>query len=282
MADHALSFGTAAASYDQYRPSYPPEAVSWALGSPSRPVRVVDLGAGTGILTRVLLGLGHDVVPVEPDEAMRAQLAATTPGTDAATPGTDAATPGTDAATPGTDAAIPGTVALAGSSEAIPLPADSVDAVVAGQAYHWFDPTRAPAEIARVLRPGGVFAAIWNLRDESVPWLARLTEVAHLDDHDSDQERVHDEGLAAAGFGPVIREVFRHAVTHTPDTLIELMKTRSYYLTAPAEGRAEIEAGIRNLAATHPDLAGRDTFELPYRTVVFRAQLAGGRGPVRD
>jgi SAM-dependent methyltransferase len=246
MTDHALSFGTAASAYDQYRPSYPPEAVTWALGSPSGPVRVVDLGAGTGILTRVLLGLGHDVAPVEPDEAMRAQLAGATPGT----------------------------AALAGTSEDIPLPGDSVDAVVAGQAYHWFDPTRAPAEIARVLRPGGVFAAIWNLRDESVPWLARLTEVAHLEDtQDRLEQGVGEEGLRAAGFGPVIREDFGHAVIHTPDSLIELMKTRSYYLTATAEGRAGIVAGIRNLAATHPDLAGRDTFELPYRTVVFRTQL---------
>jgi SAM-dependent methyltransferase len=252
MTDHALSFGTAASAYNQFRPSYPPEAVTWALGSPTGPVRVVDLGAGTGILTRVLLGLGHDVVPVEPDEAMRAQLAGATPGT----------------------------VALAGSSEAIPLPADSVDAVVAGQAYHWFDPTRAPAEIARVLRPGGVFAAIWNLRDESVPWVARLTEVAHLEDtHERLEQGVHEEALRAAGFGPVIREDFRHATTHMPDSLIELMKTRSYYLTAPPEGRAEIVAGLRHLTATHPDLAGRDTFELPYRTYVFRASLPLSRRP---
>jgi SAM-dependent methyltransferase len=248
MTDHALSFGTAASEYNRYRPSYPPEAVAWAVGSPSGPVRVVDLGAGTGILTRVLLGLGHDVVPVEPDDAMRAQLAGATPGT----------------------------AALAGTSEAIPLPGDSVDAVVAGQAYHWFDPTRSPAEIARVLRPGGVFAAIWNLRDESVSWVARLTEVAYLEDtHERLGNGVHEQALRAAGFGPVIREDFAHTVTHTPDSLLELMKTRSYYLAAPPEGKAEIVAGIRDLTANHPDLAGRATFELPYRTVVFRTSLSG-------
>jgi SAM-dependent methyltransferase len=245
MTDHALSFGSAASAYDRYRPSYPAEAVKWAVGSPSGPIRVVDLGAGTGILTRVLLGFDHDVVPVEPDEAMRAELAAATPGT----------------------------VPLAGSSESIPLPDNSVDAVVAGQAYHWFDPALAHVEIARVLKPGGIFAAVWNLRDESVPWVAQLTEVAHLNDHGVDQDRVDEAALRAAGFGPVRRESFGHVVNHTPDSLLELIKTRSYYLTAPPAGRATIADGIRNLAATHPDLAGRGNFELPYRTVVFRAAL---------
>lgn len=247
MTFHALSFGAAAAAYDRYRPSYPPAAIDWALGSPAgRRLRVVDLGAGTGILTRVLLDLGHEVLPVEPDEAMRAQLATATPG------------------------AVP----LAGSSEAIPLPDDSVDAVIAGQAYHWFDPTRAPAEIARVLHPGGAFAAVWNLRDESVPWVARLGELAHLGDHARDQQGLHDQQLRAAGFGPVSRAAFQHAVTLTPDDLVELIKTRSYYLTAPPERQAEVLDGVRTLARDHPDLAGRGTLRLPYRTVVYRAAIS--------
>jgi SAM-dependent methyltransferase len=246
MADQALSFGTAASSYDRHRPSYPPEAVDWALGSPSGRLRVVDLGAGTGILTRVIVGLGHDVVPVEPDEAMRAQLAASTRRV----------------------------VPLAGSSESIPLPDDSVDAVVAGQAYHWFDPLRAPAEIARVLKTGGIFAAVWNLRDESEPWVARLSEVAYLEDHERHTERVDEAGLRAAGFGPVSDGTFAHAISHTPQTLVELIKTRSYYLTAAADRQAEVVEGVRQLAASHPDLAGRDTFPLPYRTVVYRTALS--------
>src|SRR2546421_7759509 len=125
-----LSFGPAADLYDQVRPSYPQQALVWALGEAPR--KVVDLGAGTGILTRVIRALGHEVLPVEPDEAMRARLAASTPGT-----------------TP-----------LAGRAEAIPAPDGSVDAVMAGQAYHWFDRDPAHREIARVLRPGGVFAPV--------------------------------------------------------------------------------------------------------------------------
>jgi SAM-dependent methyltransferase len=246
MNSPALSFGSAAATYDRHRPTYPPPAVHWALGSPPGPLRVVDLGAGTGILTRVLIGLGHDVVPVEPDASMRARLSEVTPGV-----------------TP-----------LDGSSESIPLASSSVDAVVAGQSYHWFDPDRAHVEIARVLRPGGHFAAIWNLRDESVPWVTRLGDIAHMGDHErTDQNGLHDEQLRAAGFGPVSRQVFTHSVTYTPDTLVELVKTRSYYLTAPPDEQAAVVAGIRDLTATDPALTGRATFPLPYRTVIFRTPL---------
>jgi SAM-dependent methyltransferase len=171
-------------------------------------------------------------------------------------------------------ASTPAVVPVAGSSESIPLPDDSVDAVVAGQAYHWFDPLRAPAEIARVLKTGGTFAAVWNLRDESEPWVARLTELAHMNDHERVEQLLKEEPLRPAGFGPVQREVFAHSVTLTPQTLVELIKTRSYYLTASADQRAEVVEGVRNLAATHPDLAGRDTFPLPYRTVVYRTVLS--------
>src|SRR2546423_5543081 len=143
-----LSFGPAADLYDQIRPTYPRAALEWALGP--GPCRVVDLGAGSGILARVVQQLGHEVLPVEPDDAMRARLAQSTPG-------------------------VP---PLAGSAEEIPLSDGSVDAVVAGQAYHWFDPEPAHREIARVLRPGGVFAPVWNIRDESEPWVAALSRIA--------------------------------------------------------------------------------------------------------
>lgn len=230
----ALSFGSAAAAYDRIRPSYPPEAVRWALGDAGR---VVDLGAGTGLLTRVLIGLGYEVVPVEPDDKMCAQLIAGTPG-----------------ASP-----------LAGSAEAIPLPDGSVDGVTAGQAYHWFDPERAHAEVARVLRPGGVFAPIWNTRDESEPWVAAFSGILHPEGED---DETPDFGPR---FGPVERATFRHEVRHRPDTLLALVRSRSYYLTGTPERRQELDDQVRELTSTHPALAGRADFALPYVTEVYRA-----------
>jgi SAM-dependent methyltransferase len=237
-----LSFGPAAALYDQLRPTYPIEAVRWALGE--APLRVVDMGAGTGILSRTLVELGHEVIPVEPDEAMRAQLSAASPRLSP----------------------------LAGTAERIPLPDGAAGAVIAGQAYHWFDPEPAHAEVARVLADGGVFAPLWNRRDETVPWVAALSAITD-DDTAGRGIREPESKVDSFGpaFGPVERNLFRHSTTHTPDTLFGLVATRSYFLTAPPERRRELERRVRELAATHPDLAGRHSFELPYVTDVYRA-----------
>lgn len=242
MVDRALSFGAAAATYDQTRPTYPEAALRWALGD--RPLRVIDLGAGTGILSRVLLRLGHEVVPVEPDEAMRAQFRKATPGV-----------------TP-----------LAGRAEEIPLPDASVDAVVAGQAYHWFDKERTHAELARVIRPGGRFAPVWNVRDASAPWVAALSAIADdaLGGHGI-READRSPSSFGEGFSRPERATFDHRVRHTPESLLAMVTTRSSYLTAPPAVRATIEQRVRQLCATHPDLAGRDSFDMPYQTVVLRA-----------
>ncbi|MET8349629.1 class I SAM-dependent methyltransferase [Micromonospora sp. NPDC005206] len=239
---HALSFGAAASDYDRFRPSYPVEAVRWALGGLSDAAQVVDLGAGTGILTRVVRALGHRVLPVEPDPGMRAQL----------------------------DSATPDVTALAGSAESMPLPDGSADAVVVGQAYHWFDKERAHAEVARVLRPGGTFAPIWNTRDDRVDWVAELGRIAHMGDHTIDlTESVTDLGPA---FDAVELGVFEHHTTLTPDEVVGMSHTRSHYLTADRQQRATVDRELRQLLAGHPDLAGRESVELPYRTVVFRAR----------
>ncbi len=239
---HALSFGAAAADYDRFRPRYPQDALRWALDGLARPAQVVDLGAGTGILTRGLLALGHAVVPVEPDPGMREQLALATPGT----------------------------TALAGSAEAIPLPDGSADAVLVGQAYHWFDREPAHAEIARVLRPGGTFAPLWNIRDERMAWVAELSRVAHLGDNAGDvTERYGDFGPA---FEPVVLGEFAHSTTLTPDEVVSMLHTRSYWLTASADEQDRVDRELQNLFATHPDLEGRETVQLPYRTFVLRSR----------
>jgi SAM-dependent methyltransferase len=240
--DRALSFGAAAARYDELRPGYPEEALRWPLGE--RPVRVVDLGAGTGILTRAVRALGHEVIAVEPDDQMRACLAA----------------------------ASPEVTVLAGRAEQIPLPDGSVDAAVAGQAYHWFDPVPSQAEVARVLRPGGVFAPLWNRRDESVAWVAALSAISDDDTAGRGiREPVPKIRSFGPAYGPVERRIFPHTTRHDVDTLVGLVSTRSYYLTAAPERQRELERRVRDLCATHPDLAGRRTFDLPYQTDVYRA-----------
>lgn len=236
--EHRLSFGTVAQAYQQSRPSYPAEALTWAIGT--APGRVVDLGAGTGQLTRVALAAGFEVVPVEPDPAMRAAL----------------------------DAATSGAVAREGSAESIPLPDGYADAVVVGTAYHWFDRERAHPEIARVLRPGGVLAPLWNDRDTTVAWVGALEEI--IRSAQFHRGRLIGDLDFGPLFGPAERAEFRHGVTQTPQGLVDLIATRSWYLVASEDERQRLRGEVRELCATHPDLAGRDSFELPYVTTACR------------
>ena len=146
---HSSSFGAAATAYAEHRPDYAQAAVQWAL-DPAPGQRVLDLGAGTGKLTGTLVALGADVTAVEPDPDMLAELRRT----------------------------LPNVAALPGSAEAIPLPDASVDAVVAGNAMHWFDMAVAGPEIARVLAPGGFLAGLWNVMDDEIAWIPDLERVS--------------------------------------------------------------------------------------------------------
>ena len=143
-----LSFGSVATDYDRYRPPPPPQALDWLI--PPGAQAILDLAAGTGVVTRELIGRAARVVAVEPDERMRAVLAASSPEAEV----------------------------LAGRGEGIPLPAASVDAVVISAAWHWLDPGRAVPEITRVLRPGGRLGVIWISRDMRVPWVAEFNAFA--------------------------------------------------------------------------------------------------------
>jgi SAM-dependent methyltransferase len=243
----AVSFGPAAGLYDDIRPRYPEAAATWVLAPlGAGRWRVADIGAGTGIMSRLLESLGHDVVAVEPDERMRQRLLERSPG---------------------------GT-AVAGTAESVPLPDGDVDAAVAAQSYHWFDREVAHAELARVVRTGGVFAAVWNDRDESWPWVAELTRIIE-DDRGSDPFGAGPGESAPPSFGgefdPVVAATFRHTTRHTPDSLLALVASRSYYITATPARQVEIRRRVRDLCADHPDLAGRTGFELPYVTRVYRA-----------
>src|SRR5258708_1913356 len=136
-----MSFGAIAENYDRLRPSAPPQAIDWLL--PERRQVVVDLGAGTGLLTRAVVGKAGHVIAVEPDERMRAVLAARSPGVEV----------------------------LAGRGEDIPLPDASADVVLVSSAWHWLDPALAVPEVARILRDGGRLGVICTSRDRSADWL---------------------------------------------------------------------------------------------------------------
>ena len=235
----SLSFGAQAAAYERGRPSYPPEAIDWLLPPGAR--SVLDLGAGTGKLTTRLVERGLDVVAVDPIPEMLDLLTRS----------------------------LPDTPALLGTAEDIPLPDDSVDAVLVAQAWHWFDPERAVKEVARVLRPGGRLGLVWNTRDERLGWVKELGRIiGHENDPFTAQVTLPDTFTA----------VQRHQVEWTnyltPQALLDLVASRSYCITSPERVRAQTLDRVRELLATHPALANATGLALPYVTVGIRATLA--------
>ncbi len=236
------SFGAWAGEYDRYRPGYPPEIFAYLLERADLTVtaRVLDIGAGTGQLSRGFIDLGCDVVAVEPDDRMRAVLA-TVVGEHAA---------------------------LAGSAESLPLPDASVDAVFCGQMWHWVDPERALPEIARVLRPGGVFGILWNLRDDRVDWVSALSAVVDLPDAYK-WFATNDTPALGEEFGPTIARDVEHVQLSSPDDLVGLIGTFS--AVGLSDDPAVVLAAIRRLTETHPQLAGRETFGIPYVCKIFTA-----------
>ncbi|WP_149359205.1 class I SAM-dependent methyltransferase [Lolliginicoccus suaedae] len=238
MTDRARSFGEAAASYDQVRPRYPRQLLERIL--PSGPGVVVDCGAGTGILTAELVALGREVIAVDPDPRMLDRLRAV----------------------------LPSVMALEGRAESMPLPDSSAAAVVLGQAWHWVDVEAASREIDRVLAPGGSLLLLWNIRDETVPWVRELTGIMQ---RSPAEDLVRGEGPCVAA--PFVREAETTQAwqrTLTPAELRELVRSRSNYLVATAAERADIDARIEELLASHPDLRGRSRIELPYVTHAYR------------
>jgi SAM-dependent methyltransferase len=239
----ARSFDEVADAYRRARPSYPAAAVAWVLER-APGVRVVDLAAGTGKLTEVLVAGGSEVIAVEPLDRMRAALQLT----------------------------VPGVPALAGTAERIPLPSASADAVVVAQAFHWFDAPRALAEIARVLVPAGVVGLLWNLRDDRVPWVAELTRALDgAGDVLSGSRGLGEVPITDPRFSDVERREFPNPEEFDRARLVEwALSTSSIATLAPADRETALDR-IGHLADEHPDLRGRERFTMPYVTVAVRA-----------
>ncbi|MFD4430404.1 class I SAM-dependent methyltransferase [Nocardia sp. NPDC058497] len=246
-ARRARSFGAQAAVYAEHRPDYPAAGIRWALeplGAKDVPA-VLDLGAGTGKLTDGLLAVGAEVIAVEPDEAMLAELVRR----------------------------YPSVTALPGTAEAIPLPDGSVDAVVAGQAFHWFDRARAFPEIARVLRPGGVFAAFRNVEDDHVAWMAGLQRAARSDVSSpppAAEKKLPEHPLFAA----FEQAEFPHTHRRTADSLVLTIGTYSHTVVIDPDQRAALLARLRDYLRATPETAEGE-FDFPLRTEMIRAVLRG-------
>jgi SAM-dependent methyltransferase len=236
----ARTFGKAVSDYDKGRPGYPDSAIDWILGqttSPDRNPDVVDIGAGTGKFTRSLAARSVTLSAVEPDAQMLARLTQN----------------------------IPSAAALAGSAESIPLPDSSQDLVTLAQAWHWVDEKAASAEIGRVLRPTGILALVWNIRDESVDWIAQLGKVigsSAAEEYSSVEPRV-EPPLERSDYAE-----FRWESVVSHDELFAMVASRSYIIALPAAEKADLFARVDALLETHADLAGRTEFTIAYVTRV--------------
>jgi SAM-dependent methyltransferase len=243
------SFGATAADYERSRPDYPPAAADWLLAglddSPRRragwPATVVELAAGTGKFTRSLVAAGHDVIAVEPAQPMLDRLVR----------------------------AVPEAHAVRGVAERIPLGDSSSDAVLVAQAFHWFDTEPSLAEIARVLRPGGMFGLVWNYRDESVPWVRQLSDLLGSDR----QQTRHAEDLIeklewSRLFTPPKRTTFRMWQRLDRKGLVRLVASRSYVSTMSPADREDLLFKVGQLF----DVTARqpDGLLLPYTTICYR------------
>jgi SAM-dependent methyltransferase len=247
-----LSFGAAAADYAAARPGYPDDVVRWVFDGAAHPVRdVADVGAGTGALTRTLARLAERVTAYEPDAGMLEQL----------------------------HSSLPEVGTAVAQAESLPAADASLDALLAAQAWHWFDHGAAAEEFARVLRPGGVVGLVWNVRDSRVPWMAALQAIIGGEDSmrlvaaESTQSILEQEERAGLEevdeFLPgVERATFPHLIAMTPDQLVRLTSTYSYVRLSPRAD--QLYAAVRELLATHPDTAGRETVDVAYITAAYR------------
>ena len=237
----AEGFTTGAAAYERSRPDYPAAAIEHLATTLSigPNTTVLDLGAGTGKLTRLLVPTGATVVAVEPVAAMREQLVASVPGVDT----------------------------IDCTAESITWPDADADAVVAGQAFHWFDAPRSLIEIHRVLRTGGGLGLVWNKRDEAVPWVARLTEI--LDPFAQDAPRYRWERWKQAFatttlFTGLDKASFPYEQVLDSDGLADRVSSISFVAIQEPEVKAGILDQVRALADTLPQ-----PFAVPHHTDVY-------------
>ncbi|MCX6396306.1 MAG: class I SAM-dependent methyltransferase [Propionibacteriales bacterium] len=237
----ARSFGPVAETYDRARPSYPAEAAEWLVGTAhGDPKRVLELGAGTGKFTELLVAAGHHVIATDPLPEMLGYL----------------------------KVRVPGAETMVATAEHLPVPSRSIDVVVAAQSFHWFDHDVALAEIARVLRPGGTVGLVWNVRDNAIPWVRKLSALiengaVRTDTADPLRESVY--------FDEVAEREYRFWQDLRRSELDDLVRSRSNIAVMPEHARADVLARV---GALYDDYGrGPDGMKLPYLTRCYKTTV---------
>ena len=237
----ASGFAAGSGAYDRGRPSYPQEAVDFLVDrlgiGPDK--TVVDLAAGTGKFTALIVPTGARVIAVEPVAEMRETLARVLPAVEA----------------------------LDGTAEEIRLADGTVDVVIVAQAFHWFDADKALSQIARVLVPGGGLALLWNRRDESVPWVRRMSEVIGWHEFDrANYDRVDWAAVVGQSglFSDVQHTTFDYEQELDRDGLAERVRSVSYIASMESDEQEVLVEKVLRLVDDKPE-----RFPLPYNTLVF-------------
>jgi SAM-dependent methyltransferase len=243
----AQGFGASAAveAYERGRPTYPAEAVAYLIERLAvAPGSVlIDLAAGTGKLTRLLVPTGAELIAVEPVAAMRARLIEI----------------------------LPQVRVLDATAESLLLPEASADAVTVAQAFHWFDAPRAVAEIGRVLKPGGNLGLIWNVREERVDWVAEVTAIMEPHRAGTPTHRTGSWRPAfeeSDRFTPILERSFSYEQHLTPALAVDRVMSVSFIASLPEAERQIVADEVRAVLASHPQTRGED-IALPHRTDVF-------------
>ena len=236
------SFQDGGEHYDRVRPGYPADSADWLIRSAdgtAGAANAADIGAGTGKFTALLVQRGLTVSAVDPSPDMLAQLRL----------------------------ALPGVPAAEGTAEATGLADSAFDVVSVAQAWHWCDPLLASTELSRILRAGGVLGLVWNQLDTSVPWVHRLSRIMHAGD-------VHKPDFRPA-IGPEFTGLESHLTRWedpvTTEDIVELAKSRSYYLAAGEGTRAKVRDNLDWYLHEHLAHSRGDVVGLPYLTQTWRA-----------
>ena len=243
----AGGFSSAAATYARIRPTYARGAIGAIKALCPNGASVLDVAAGTGILSGQLVRAGLDVAAVEPLDAMARQLRLSLP-----------------------EVALTRCVA-----EALAVRGRSIDLISVGQGFHWFDVDRALSEAARVLRPGGVLALVWNVRDESVDWVVEITRI--ITPYEGDAPRFYKgdwrKPFPQPGFSPLVETRLTHEHVGPPQqVIVDRFMSISFIAALPDAERAAVRAQIEALIQRHPALRGQETVRFPYTTLACHCE----------